>query len=150
MIRTAINGFGRIGRHAFKAAWGRKNLEIVAVNDPALLPWKKLKIDVVIESTGRFTKKEEAAKHLAAGAKKVIISAPGKGDDIQTYVLGVNADKYRGESILDNASCTTNCAAPVMLVLEKSFGVEKAFMSTVHAYTQDQNLQDGPHKDLRR
>ena len=194
-IRIAINGFGRIGRHAFKAAWGKKNIAIMAVNDitdtktlahllkydtaypdfansvahddkhiivgkkkvlalaekdPALLPWKELKVDVVIESTGRFTKKEEATKHLAAGARKVIISAPGKGDDIQTYVLGVNADKYRGEPILDNASCTTNCAAPVMLVLEKSFGVEKAMMSTIHAYTADQNLQDGPHKDLRR
>ena len=194
-IRIAINGFGRIGRHAFKAAWGKKNIAIMAVNDitdtktlahllkydtaypdfansvahddkhiivgkkkvlalaekdPALLPWKELKVDVVIESTGRFTKKEEATKHLAAGARKVIISAPGKGDNIQTYVLGVNADKYRGEPILDNASCTTNCAAPVMLVLEKSFGVEKAMMSTIHAYTADQNLQDGPHKDLRR
>lgn len=195
MIRVAINGFGRIGRHTFKVAWRKKNLKIVAVNDitdtktlahllkydtaypdfpdavsydekhlmvnkqkvlalaekdPALLPWKKLKIDVVIESTGRFTKKEDAGKHLAAGAKKVIISAPAKGDDVPTYVLGVNADKYRGDPILDNASCTTNCAAPVMLVLEKSFGVDKAMMSTIHAYTADQNLQDGPHKDLRR
>src|SRR3989338_2830183 len=119
MIRTAINGFGRIGRHAFKAAWGRKNLEIVAVNDPALLPWKKLKIDVVIESTGRFTKKEEAAKHLAAGAKKVIISAPGKGDDIQTYVLGVNADKYRGEPILGYGSFPYNFPSPLIPLLVK-------------------------------
>jgi len=194
MIRLAINGFGRIGRHAFKVAWRKKIINIVAINDltdtktlahllkydtaypdfvesissdgdhvivgkkkilslaqkdPSVLPWKKLAVDVVIESTGRFTDMEGAGKHIAAGAKKVVISAPGKGE-ITTYVRGVNDRAYDGASIIDNASCTTNCITPVMHVLQKEFGIEKAMMSTVHAYTADQNLQDGPHKDLRR
>jgi glyceraldehyde 3-phosphate dehydrogenase len=103
----------------------------------------------VIESTGRFTDKEGAEKHLRAGAKKVVISAPSKGEGIKSYVLGVNADQYSGEEIIDNASCTTNCAAPPMLVLEREFGIEKAMLTTVHSYTASQVLQDGPSKDLR-
>jgi len=194
-IRLAINGFGRIGRHTLKAAWGKKNIDIVAVNDltdtktlahllrydtaypdfpykvesdeenliiagkrvrayaekdPANLPWKELKVDVVVESTGVFRTREKAATHLAAGAKKVIISAPAKGEDIKGFIPGCNSSAYQGEEIIDMASCTTNGTAPVMDVLQREFGVEKALLSTVHAYTADQNLQDGPHKDLRR
>lgn len=192
-IRVAINGFGRIGRHALKVAAKKKNIEIVAINDltdtktlahllkhdtaypdfdakisydekniivgskkiivcaekdPSLLPWKKLAVDVVIESTGRFTEAEAASAHIKAGAKKVIISAPGKGE-LKTFVRGVNDMQYKGEKIIDNASCTTNCAAPMMLVLEKEFGIEKAMLTTVHSYTASQVLQDGPSKDLR-
>lgn len=192
-LRVAINGFGRIGRHAFKVASKKKNMEVVAVNDltdtktlahllkydtaypdfepkvsfdekniivgskkvavfaekdPAMLPWKKLGIDVVIESTGRFTDAEAAKAHIKAGAKKVIISAPGKGE-LKTFVRGVNDNEYKGEQIIDNASCTTNCAAPMMLVLEKEFGIQKAMLTTVHSYTASQVLQDGPSKDLR-
>ena len=192
-LRVAINGFGRIGRHAFKVASKKKNMEIVAVNDltdtktlahllkydtaypdfepkvsfdeknilvgskkvavfaekdPAMLPWKKLGIDVVIESTGRFTEAEAAKAHIKAGAKKVIISAPGKGE-LKTFVRGVNDSEYKGEQIIDNASCTTNCAAPMMMVLEKEFGIQKAMLTTVHSYTASQVLQDGPSKDLR-
>jgi len=198
-IRVAINGFGRIGRNTFKAAFGRmKNLHFVAVNDltdtktlahllkhdtayglydheigfdekhitvdghtidvyaekdPALLPWGKEKIDVVLECTGRFTSEEKASAHIKAGAKLVILSAPAKGGNVPTYVLGVNADgetKFGPEKIINNASCTTNCIAPVAKVIEDNFGVKRAFMTTVHGYTADQNLQDGPHKDLRR
>lgn len=194
-IRMAINGFGRIGRHAFKVALTKKNIEIVAINDltdtktlahllkydtaypdvgaavsydakqlivgkkkimvfaekdPALLPWKKLKVDVVVESTGRFTDTAGAGLHLKAGAKRVVISAPAKGEEIHTFVRGVNDGEYKKETIIDNASCTTNSAAPIMMVLEKLFGVEKAMLSTIHSYTADQNLQDGPHRDLRR
>jgi glyceraldehyde 3-phosphate dehydrogenase len=197
-LRVAINGFGRIGRHALKVAWDKKHqsqIEIVAVNDltdtktlahllrydtaypefphtvsaedgvlivdkqrvrafaekdPANLPWKDLRIDVVIESTGRFTDKTGAGKHIAAGARRVVLSAPGKDEDIQTLVTGVNSDADQGGAIVDNASCTTNCAAPVMRVLENAFGVDKAMLTTIHSYTADQNLQDGPHKDLRR
>lgn len=196
-MNIAINGFGRIGRQAFKTAWSRKNIKVVAVNDltdtktlahllqydtaygkwevevgydeknlivagkkfpvfaqkdPTALPWGKLKVDVVLECTGRFTKKEDAQLHLKAGARKVIISAPGKGGDIPTYVRSVNCGKVKGEKscVINNASCTTNCIAPVMAVLDEKFGIEKALMSTVHGYTADQNLQDGPHKDLRR
>ncbi len=192
-IKVAINGFGRIGRHAFKVMSKKKNMEVVAVNDltdtrtlahllkydtaypdfeakvsfdekniivagkkivvcaekdPAMLPWKKLDIDVVIESTGRFTDAEAAKAHIKAGAKKVVISAPGKGD-LKTFVRGVNDSEYKGEQVIDNASCTTNCAAPMMLVLEKEFGIEKAMLTTVHSYTASQVLQDGPSKDLR-
>ncbi len=197
MKNIAINGFGRIGRHALKAAISKKDIKIVAINDltdtktlahllkydtaypdveysieydeknliikghkipvyaekdPSVLPWGKLKVDVVLECTGKFTKKEGAELHLKAGAKKVIISAPGKGGDIPTYVRGVNCAQVGKETapIINNASCTTNCIAPVMAVLEERFGIEKAMMTTVHAYTADQNLQDGPHKDLRR
>ncbi len=198
-IRVAINGFGRIGRNTFKAAFGRmKNLEFVAVNDltdtktlahllkhdtsygaydhevkydekhivvdghkldvyaekdPALLPWGKEKIDVVLECTGRFTSEEKASAHLKAGAQLVILSAPAKGGNVPTYVLGVNAGgkfKFGPEKIINNASCTTNCIAPVAKVIEDNFGVKRAFMTTVHGYTADQNIQDGPHKDLRR
>ena len=193
IMRIAINGFGRIGRHAFKIAFKKKGVEIVGINDltdtrtlahllkhdtayndfdlpvsydekniivkgkkipvfaekdPTMLPWKKLKVDVVIESTGRFTDAEAAKAHITAGAKKVVISAPGKGE-LKTFVRGVNDKEYKGETIIDNASCTTNCAAPMMLVLEKEFGIEKAMLTTVHSYTASQVLQDGPSKDLR-
>ncbi len=127
-----------------------KKYEVLAEKDPANLPWKDLGVDVVIECTGRFTNKEGASLHLQAGAKKVIISAPAKGGDVPTLVLGVNADKYGGEEVINNASCTTNCIAPVAEVINQKFGIAKAMMTTIHAYTQDQNLQDGPHKDLRR
>jgi glyceraldehyde 3-phosphate dehydrogenase len=195
-LRVAINGFGRIGRHALKVAWDKKHagkIEIVAVNDltdtrtlahllkydtaypdfapkvtfdensliiggkkvqafkekdPSMLPWAKLGIDVVIESTGRFTDEAGAGLHLKAGAKKVVLSAPGKGG-IKTLLIGVNEKEYNGEKIISNASCTTNCAAPMMSVLEKEFGIEKAMLTTVHSYTATQVLQDGPSKDLR-
>ncbi len=209
MINIAINGFGRIGRQAFKAGFNKKNINIAAINDltdtrtlahllkydtaygrykqkisydakniivnnknipvfaqkdPSLLPWKKLKVDVVLECTGFFRTKEAAELHLKAGARKVIISAPArnaersfaggpaKGDDIPTYVRGVNCGIVDKEisQVINNASCTTNCIAPVMAILEEKFGIEKAMMSTIHGYTSDQNLQDGPHKDLRR
>lgn len=196
-IKIAINGFGRIGRQAFKIALTKKNIEVVAINDltdaktlahllkydsaygqydkkvthdekniivngkkypvlaekdPSLLPWKKLGVHTVLECTGRFRTVEDNNKHLKAGAKRVILSAPGKGGDIPTYVRGVNCAKVGSEkkNIINNASCTTNCISPVMRVLHSKFGVEKAMMSTVHGYTADQNLQDGPHKDLRR
>lgn len=118
--------------------------------DPAKLPWKKLKVDVVLECTGRFRKYEDAKKHLEAGAKKVILSAPGKDKRIKTYILGVNENDYQEDKIIDNGSCTTNCIAPIMKVICKKLGVQKALMTTVHSYTADQNLIDGPHKDLRR
>jgi len=125
---------------------------VSAQKDPALLPWGDLKVDVVLECTGRFRDLESAGAHLKAGAKKVILSAPGKGKDVPTYVRGVNCGKVGQEKspIINNASCTTNCIAPVMAVLDEIFGIEKGLMSTVHGYTADQNLQDGPHKDLRR
>lgn len=195
--RIAINGFGRIGRAAFKIALQKPELEVVAINDlteasvlahllkydtayghfkevitvsdsklviagkeypvlaepvPEKLPWKDLAIDVVLECTGRFTDKDSAAKHVAAGAKKVILSAPSKGEDgsVPTFLMGVNQDRYKGESVVSNASCTTNSLAPVAQVLHERFGIKKALMTTVHSYTADQNLQDGPHKDLRR
>jgi glyceraldehyde 3-phosphate dehydrogenase len=193
--RLAINGFGRIGRNAFKVAFERSDMEIVAINDltdtktlahllkhdsnygtyshkvgfddkdiivddkhikvlaekdPAALPWKDLDIDVVIESTGFFVKPELAKAHVAAGAKKVVISAPAKGDGATTVVLGVNEDSLNeaGE-IISNASCTTNCITPVAAVVESAFGIEKAMMTTVHSYTASQKLQDAPAKDLR-
>ena len=120
------------------------------MRDPAELPWKDLGVDVVIESTGLFTKRDAAAKHLDAGAKKVVISAPATGEDL-TVVMGVNDDAYDGsQTIISNASCTTNCLAPLAKVLDDLLGIEQGLMTTIHAYTQDQNLQDGPHKDLRR
>ncbi len=122
---------------------------ILAQKDPAKIPWGKYGVDVVIESTGAFTKKEDAMKHAVGGAKRVVISAPAKGENVGTYVIGVNEIKGSPE-VISNASCTTNCVAPVMAVLESAFGVEKAAMTTTHAYTDDQNLQDGSHKDLRR
>lgn len=198
MIRVAINGFGRIGRTTFKAGWGRKGLEFVAVNDlmsppvlahllkydsvfrkwehevsydekhiivdgkkilvlaerePIKLPWKDLKVDVVIESTGRFTNKETASAHLTAGAKRVVISAPAK--ETPTYLEGVNTDKMKkGELVINNASCTTNSIAPVAQIMHQVFGCKKALMTTIHAITAEQNLVDGPppalHPDLRR
>lgn len=196
MTRVAINGFGRIGRTAFKVAFERSDIEVVVINDltdtktlahllkhdsnygnydkevssdehhliiggqkikitaekdPANLPWKENDIDVVIESTGFFVNPEKAKAHITAGAKKVVISAPAKGDGSTTVVLGVNDDslKEAGE-ILNNGSCTTNCIVPVADVMDASFGVEKALMTTVHSYTADQRLQDAPHDDLRR
>lgn len=193
--RVAINGFGRIGRNAFKVAFTRSDLEIVAINDltdtktlahllkhdsnygtynqqvghddkgiivdgkhvlvlaemdPAKLPWKEHKVDVVIESTGFFVDPAKAKAHLAAGAKKVVLSAPAKGEGATTVVLGVNEDKLEGAShIISNASCTTNCITPVAAVIESNFGIEKAMMTTVHSYTASQKLQDAPAKDLR-
>jgi len=130
---------------------GGRELTGLAERDPANMPWRDLGVDVVIESTGFFTSREGAQKHLDAGAKKVIISAPATDPDI-TIVLGVNDDQYDGERhhIISNASCTTNCVAPMAKVLDDAFGIERGFMTTIHAYTQDQNLQDGPHKDPRR
>jgi glyceraldehyde 3-phosphate dehydrogenase len=122
----------------------------LAVRDPAELPWKDLGVDMVLESTGLFTKRAAAAKHLEAGAKKVVISAPATDEDL-TILKGVNDSDYDGsQSIVSNASCTTNCLAPMAKVLDDLLGIEKGLMTTVHAYTADQNLQDGPHKDLRR
>ncbi len=195
MTKVAINGFGRIGRLAFKILLEKENVEVVAINDltdnatlahllkydsihgrfngtveatdehlivngkkilataqrdPATLPWAENNVDIVLESTGIFRDKVGAGKHLEAGAKKVVISAPAKGD-IPTVVLGVNDDILTGEeTILSNASCTTNCLAPIAKVLNDTFGMEKGFITTIHAYTADQNLQDAPHSDLRR
>ncbi len=196
MTKIAINGFGRIGRNAFKIAFERPDLQIVAINDltdtktlahllkhdtnygtyakdvtfddkniivegkpvqvlsqkdPGALPWKDLGVEVVIESTGVFDDPAKARAHITAGAKKVVLTAPAKGDGAQTIVLGVNEDKLptAGE-IISNASCTTNCIAPVMAVLHSAFGIDKAMMTTIHSYTADQRLQDAPHKDLRR
>src|SRR3954451_19886442 len=128
-----------------------KELRVFAERDPADLPWSDVGADVVIESTGLFTARDDAAKHLQAGAKKVIISAPAKEPDV-TLALGVNDDAYDPEQheVISNASCTTNCLAPVAKVLHDSIGIESGIMTTIHAYTADQNLQDGPHKDLRR
>lgn len=128
-----------------------KELKGLAERDPAQLPWGDLGVDVVIESTGFFTDRQGAQKHLDAGAKKVIISAPATDPDL-TVVLGVNDDQYdaSAHNIISNASCTTNCVAPLAKVLHDAFTIERGFMTTIHAYTQDQNLQDGPHKDLRR
>ncbi len=196
-VKVGINGFGRIGRNLFRAAYeAGSDLEFVAVNDlidndliahllkydsilgrfpgeveatgdgirvdgkelrilnekdPAALPWRDLGVEVVIESTGLFTKREDAEKHLEAGAKKVIISAPATDPDI-TVVLGVNFDEYDPDkhNIISNASCTTNCLAPVAKVLNDTVGIERGLMTTIHAYTADQRLQDMPHKDKRR
>ncbi len=195
-IKVGINGFGRIGRNFFRAAYNDTALDIVAVNDitdaktlahllkhdsvhgafpgkvearedallvngkalkvlaqrdPGQLPWKDLGVPVVVESTGLFTAREKAAKHLEAGAKKVIISAPATGEDI-TIVLGVNEKMYdpAKHQVISNASCTTNCLAPVAKVLLDHFGIKHGFMTTVHAYTNDQQILDLPHKDLRR
>ncbi|MCP9624602.1 type I glyceraldehyde-3-phosphate dehydrogenase [Nocardia otitidiscaviarum] len=130
---------------------GDQRIKALAIKEgPAALPWGDLGVDVVVESTGIFTDATKAKGHLAAGAKKVIISAPAKGEDI-TIVMGVNDDKYDGsQNIISNASCTTNCLGPLAKVLHDSFGIERGLMTTIHAYTQDQNLQDGPHSDLRR
>jgi len=127
-------------------------IAVLAELDPARLPWADLGVDIVIESTGRFTKSADARKHLTAGARKVLISAPASGDDVATVVLGVNEDSYDPavHDLVSNASCTTNCLAPLAKVFHEAFGIERGLMTTVHAYTADQNLQDGPHKDPRR
>ena len=134
-----------------KITVGRDEFQVLSIKDPAQLPWKTLGVDVVFESTGIFTNREGAAKHLAAGAKKVVITAPAKGPDL-TVVLGVNEDRYDSAKhhIISNASCTTNCLAPIAKVLHESFGIRKGWMTTVHSYTNDQQLLDLPHKDLRR
>jgi len=125
--------------------------KVLSQRDPAQLPWKDLGVDVVFESTGLFTNRDGAAKHIAAGAKKVVITAPAKGQDF-SVVLGVNEDKYdpAKHQIISNASCTTNCLAPLAKVLHQSFGIKKGWMTTIHSYTNDQQLLDLPHKDLRR
>jgi glyceraldehyde 3-phosphate dehydrogenase (phosphorylating) len=130
---------------------GGKTIKALAERDPGKLPWKDLGVDVVVESTGFFTNAADARKHVdEGGAKKVIISAPAKGEDL-TVVLGANEDKYDGsQTVISNASCTTNCLAPLAKVLHDEFTIERGLMTTIHAYTQDQNLQDAPHKDLRR
>lgn len=194
-MKVAINGFGRIGRLAFKVLLEKPGVEVVAINDltdngtlahllkydsvhgrfngtvthddnfltvngtkikaiaerdPSQLPWGELGVDVVLEATGRFTKKDDAAMHITAGAKKVVISAPASGD-LKTIVLGVNDEILDGtEDVVSNASCTTNCLAPMVKILDDNWGIENGFMTTIHAYTADQNLQDAPHKDLRR
>lgn len=201
IVKVGINGFGRIGRQAFKIALEKPELEIVGINDltspevlahllkydsnygrfnrevsfdenhviigekkypvfaekdPKLLPWAKLGAEVVIESTGRFTDSEKASAHLEAGAKRVIISAPAKDEGLtSTIVLAANEDQYKGQSIISNASCTTNCITPVAAVLLSKFGINKMMMSTIHSYTAEQNLVDGPppggkSNDLRR
>jgi len=198
MIKLAINGFGRIGRLAFRIALEYPDqIRVVAINtsgkmdvagwahllkydtaygkyekeikvekegftienvhypifserNPAKLPWKKYNVDIVLESTGVFRDYENASQHLKAGAKKVLISAPAKSDNIPTYLMGVNLTKYQGEKIIDGASCTTNAAAPVLKVVLDNFGIKNAFLTTIHAYTGDQRLQDGSHQDLRR
>jgi glyceraldehyde 3-phosphate dehydrogenase len=128
-----------------------KTIKVLAERDPANLPWADLNVDIVIESTGFFTKAADAQKHIDAGAKKVLISAPASDEDI-TIVMGVNDDLYdpAAHNIISNASCTTNCLGPLAQVLHENFGIERGLMTTIHAYTADQNLQDGPHKDLRR
>ncbi|CAN5611045.1 type I glyceraldehyde-3-phosphate dehydrogenase [soil metagenome] len=196
-VKAGINGFGRIGRNVFRAAYERgadidwvgvnditdnatlahllkydsilgpfpgtveatddgllvdgKELRVTAERDPADLPWSELGAEVVIESTGLFTDREDAAKHLTAGAKKVIISAPASDPDV-TLVLGVNNDAYDVDEhhVVSEASCTTNCLGPLAHVLNESVGIESGIMTTIHAYTADQQLQDGPHKDPRR
>lgn len=127
-----------------------KEIPVFSQKDPTLLPWKDLNVDVVIESTGHFCTAEKLQAHLTAGAKKVVLSAPAKGGDVPTYVLSINDKDYKGENIINNASCTTNCVAPVARIMVDKFGVEKAMMTTVHGYTSDQKLHDGGHKDYRR
>lgn len=129
-----------------------KEIKVFAEKDPASLPWKELGVDVVLESTGVFRKLEDASKHLEAGAKQVIISAPGKGEGINSFILGINEDKFdsKKDTVCDMGSCTTNCLAPIAKVLDEQFGIVKGFMTTIHAYTSDQKLVDLSHKDLRR
>ncbi|RKX24455.1 MAG: type I glyceraldehyde-3-phosphate dehydrogenase [Candidatus Zixiibacteriota bacterium] len=142
---------GNVGLEGDKIVADGKKIPIFAEFDPAKLPWSEVGAEVVLECTGRFTKKEDAAKHIQAGARKVLVSAPAKGGD-GMYVLGVNSDQYDKDKhdIISIGSCTTNCLAPVIKVLLDNFGIEKGFMTTIHAYTADQRLQDAPHKDLRR
>lgn len=132
-----------------------KNIPILSEKEPTKLPWKDMNIDVVIESTGRFTDAEGMRQHLTAGAKRVVLSAPSKGDGVNTFLIGVNEDKYQGEELINNASCTTNCISPVVAVLMSKFGIQKAVMTTIHSVTAEQNLVDGPppggkSNDLRR
>ena len=145
------NLHGDISASGDKIRVNQDSFQVLSIKDPAELPWQSLGVDVVFESTGIFTGRDGAAKHLAAGAKKVIITAPAKGPDL-TVVLGVNDDKYDPgkHHIISNASCTTNCLAPVAKVLHETFGIKKGWMTTVHSYTNDQQLLDLPHKDLRR
>lgn len=141
---------GEVSHDAENIIINGKKFRVFSVKNPAELPWKSLGIDVVLESTGFFTEKEKAEAHITAGAKKVIISAPATGD-LKTIVLGVNDHILDGsETVISNASCTTNCLAPIVKVLEDTFGIESGYMTTIHAYTSDQRLQDAPHKDLRR
>jgi glyceraldehyde 3-phosphate dehydrogenase len=127
-----------------------KKIPVFSQKDPSLLPWRDLAVDVVVESTGHFKTEEKLKLHLTAGAKAVVLSAPAKEGGVPTYVLGVNATSYKGEPLINNASCTTNCIAPVAKIMVNSFGVEKAMMTTIHGYTSDQKLEDGGHKDYRR
>jgi len=146
------------GRYPGKVSAGKdfikidgKKIAVYSEKDPSKLPWADLKIDVVIESTGFFRTKEAASAHVKAGAKRVIISAPSKGGDVPTHVIGVNQNKLKKSSkVIDNASCTTNCIAPVIAILNNKWGIQKAMMTTIHGYTSTQKLVDGPHKDLRR
>jgi glyceraldehyde 3-phosphate dehydrogenase len=142
---------GDVGTSANGITVDGDELKVLAERDPANLPWKELGAEIVVESTGLFTDREKAAKHLEAGAQKVVISAPAKGEDL-TVVLGVNDDQYDPAThhVISNASCTTNCVAPMAKVLDDAFGIEHGFMTTIHAYTNDQNILDLPHKDLRR
>ncbi|MFZ2681498.1 MAG: type I glyceraldehyde-3-phosphate dehydrogenase [Patescibacteria group bacterium] len=138
-----------VGEHALMI--GDRKIPVYAEKDPALLPWAKHKVDVVIESTGLFTSEDKAVAHLQAGAKRVVLSAPGKGGEIPVYVRGVNDHELKADThpIISNASCTTNCVAPVTAIIEEAFGIKKAIMTTVHGYTASQSLVDGPKKDLR-
>lgn len=151
-IASLQNDSNRIGSLVIDG----KEIPVLSQKDPSLLPWRDLGVDVVIESTGAFRKEEELKSHLTAGAKSVILSAPLKnpstnsGNNIPTYVLSVNDQNYNGENIISNASCTTNCIAPVAKIIQDNFGIEKAMMTTIHGYTSDQRLQDGGHKDYRR
>ncbi|MBK9421067.1 MAG: type I glyceraldehyde-3-phosphate dehydrogenase [Flavobacteriales bacterium] len=142
---------GEVGHDADALIIDGKRINAYAEKDPAALPWGKLGIDVVIESTGLFLTREKASGHIKAGAKKVVLSAPAKEEGIKTVVLGVNEDKLDGtEDIISNASCTTNCAAPMVQVIQELCGIESGYITTVHAYTSDQRLHDAPHRDLRR
>jgi len=128
-----------------------QKIHATAIKNPAECPWAALQVDVVLECTGIFLDKEKAGLHLQAGAKRVVLSAPPKTDDVPTFVIGANADKITdADTVISNASCTTNCLVPMIMTLDQAFGVEQFFMNTIHAYTADQNLQDGPHRDLRR
>jgi len=128
----------------------RREIPVFSQKDPTQLPWKDLNVDVVIESTGHFRKKEELEKHITAGAKAVVLSAPEKGGEVGTYVISINDSEYKGENIISNASCTTNCITPVAKIMNDYFGIDKAMMTTIHGYTSDQKLHDGGHKDYRR
>jgi len=138
------------GKQVGKISVDGVDIPTFATKEPSSLPWKELEVDVVIESTGIFTNEEGMQGHLDAGAGKVVLSAPAKGGNVGTFLLGVNEEKYKGEKLINNASCTTNCIAPVASIIHNKFGVKKGLVTTVHGYTADQDLQDGPHRDLRR